>query len=53
MKMEAGCLSDPQKVHLIRRSVSKGYYTSETGTCVTLGVFTSGEDAQGIVLLKK
>ena len=51
--MEAGSLSDLQKVRHIRRSVSKGYYTSETGTSVKLGVFTSGGDAQGTFLLKK
>ena len=51
--MEAGCLNDLQKVRHVRRSISKGYYTSETGACVKLGVFTSGGDAQGTVLLKK
>ena len=51
--MEAGSLSDLQTVRHIRRSVSRGYYSNETGSCVKLGVFTSGGDAQGTVLVNK
>ena len=48
--MEGGSIDALKKNRLIRRSVSRGDYSCETGRSVNFGVFTSGGDSPGSVI---